>query len=60
MNTQANKLCMGLLPGLCQFEHESRSKFKDWAPGAPIIFAGTVMEAWKAGSPSSLPPLSRK
>ena len=43
---------MGLLLGLYQFDHESRSKFKDWAPDAPNIFAKTVVDAWKAGAPS--------
>jgi hypothetical protein len=52
MNTEANRMCMGLLLGLYQFDHESRSKFKDWAPDAPGIFAETVVDAWKAGSPS--------
>ncbi|MFQ5812175.1 MAG: hypothetical protein ACE5I2_03130 [Anaerolineae bacterium] len=52
MNTEANRMCMGLLLGLYQFEHESTSKFKDWAPDAPIIFAETVVDAWKDGTPS--------
>jgi hypothetical protein len=52
MNVEANRMCMGLLLGLYQFDHESRSKFKDWAPDAPSIFAETVVNAWKAGSPS--------
>jgi hypothetical protein len=52
MNTEANRMCMGLLLGLYQFDHESRSKFKDWAPDAPGIFAETVVDAWKVGSPS--------
>ena len=43
---------MGLLLGLYQFDHESKSKFKDWAPDAPSGFAWTVVDAWKAGSPS--------
>jgi hypothetical protein len=52
MNTEANRMCMGLLLGLYQFDHESRSKFKDWAPDAPSEFAWAVVDAWKAGSPS--------
>ena len=31
---------------------ESRSKFKDWTPDAPIVFAETVVDAWKDGAPS--------
>ena len=52
MNTEANRMCMGLLLGLYRFKHESTSEFKDWVPDAPGIFAETVVDAWKAGSPS--------
>ncbi|MBL7183369.1 MAG: hypothetical protein ISS50_02850 [Anaerolineae bacterium] len=52
MNTEANRMCMGLLLGFYRFERESRSEFKDWAPDAPIIFAETVVDAWKDGAPS--------
>jgi len=52
MNTEANRMCMGLLLGLYRFKHESTSKFKDWAPDATSEFAWTVVDAWKAGSPS--------
>jgi hypothetical protein len=51
MNIEANRMCMGLLLGLERFEHESTTEFKDWAPDAPLAFAGTVVNAWKAGSP---------
>jgi hypothetical protein len=52
MNIEANRMCMGLLLGLERFEHESTTEFKDWAPDAPLAFAETVLDAWKAGSPS--------
>ena len=52
MNTEANRLCMGLLLGLYRFEHKSTNEFKDWAPDSPIIFAEVVVEAWKEGKPS--------
>ncbi len=45
-------MCMGLLLGLYRFDHESTSKFKDWAPDAPSGFAWVVVNAWKAGAPS--------
>jgi hypothetical protein len=51
LNTEANQLCMGLLLGLYRFKHESTTKFKDWAPDAPAVFAEAVVDAWKAGSP---------
>lgn len=51
LNTQANKMCMGLLLGFYQFEHESTSEFKNWAVDAPIIFAETVVDTWKTGTP---------
>jgi len=52
MNTEANRMCMGLLLGLYRFKCESTSEFKDWAPDAPNVFAETVVDAWKAGAPS--------
>jgi len=51
MSTEANKLCMGLLLGLYQFDRESQSEFKNWATDAPGEFASSVIEAWKAGKP---------
>jgi hypothetical protein len=51
MSAEANQVCMGLLAGLCEFEHESESEFKDWAPDAASVFAEEVVDAWKAGSP---------
>jgi len=50
MNTEANRMCMGLLLGLYRFEHESSSEFKNWATDAPIAFAEEIVDAWKAGS----------
>jgi hypothetical protein len=52
MNTEANRMCMGLLLGFHRFEQESTSEFKDWASDAPGIFAEAVVDAWKAGAPS--------
>lgn len=52
LSLEARRQCMGLLLGLYQFEHESTSEFKDWAPGSPLIFAESVVDAWKAGSPN--------
>ena len=52
LRTQANRVGEGLLLGLYRFQHESTSEFKNWAPAAPIIFAETVVDAWKAGSPT--------
>jgi len=51
MSTEANKLCMGLLLGLYQFDRESQSEFKNWAIDAPGEFALSVIEAWKDGKP---------
>jgi hypothetical protein len=54
MNTEANRMCMGLLLGLYQFEHESTSEFKNWAIDAAGAFAWEVVDVWKAGSPSQM------
>ena len=52
LRAEANRMCEGLLLGFYRFQHESTSEFKNWAPDAPIIFAETVVDAWKAGSPT--------
>ncbi|MGB4802599.1 MAG: hypothetical protein WBV59_08070 [Anaerolineae bacterium] len=52
LRAEANRMCEGLLLGFYQFQHESTSKFKNWAPDAPINFAEAVVDAWKAGSPT--------
>ena len=52
LRDEANRMCEGLLLGFYRFEHDSASRFKDWAPDAPISFAGKVMAAWKAGAPT--------
>ena len=52
LRAEANRMCEGLLLGFYQFQHESTSKFKNWAPDAPIIFAEAVVDAWKVGSPT--------
>ncbi len=51
MAAEATQVCMGLLAGLYEFEHESKSKFKEWAPDAASSFAERAVDAWKAGSP---------
>ena len=52
MNTEAIRLCMGLLLGLYEFERDSTSEFKNWAYGVSGEFAWEVVDVWKAGSPS--------
>lgn len=52
LRDEANRTCEGLLLGFYLFQHESTSKFKDWAPDTPISFAETVVDAWKTGSPT--------
>jgi hypothetical protein len=51
MPAEAKRMCMGLLLGLYQFEHECTSQFKDWAPDAAGSFAWVVVDAWKKGAP---------
>ncbi len=52
MMAEATQVCMGIVAGLYQFEHECKTQFKDWAPDAAISFAEEVVDAWKANSPS--------
>ncbi len=52
MNAEANRMCMGILLGLYRFEDKSTTRFKEWSPDTAGVFADTVVDAWKAGSPS--------
>jgi hypothetical protein len=51
MTLEAKYLCMGLMQGLYEFEHESKSQFKDWATDLPIAYAESALEKWRAGKP---------
>lgn len=51
MELEATYLCMGLLQGLYQFEHESASEFKNWATDLPAAHAEAALAKWRAGSP---------
>ena len=51
LDTAAREQCIGLLLGLWRFEHESTNEFKDWAPDAPLGFAGVVLDAWQQELP---------
>lgn len=50
LNLEAGEMCQGLLLGLYQFEHESKSQFKDWASDLPFGFAQEVLAAWRRGA----------
>ncbi len=49
MGLEAREMCQGLMLGLYQFEHESKSQFKDWASDLPFDFAHEVLAAWRRG-----------
>ncbi len=48
LNMAAEQMCLGLLLGFYQFEHEVQQEFKDWAPDAPLEFAFSVARTWRA------------
>ncbi|MFQ5435850.1 MAG: hypothetical protein ACE5FD_13310 [Anaerolineae bacterium] len=43
LDWEAQQMCMGLLLGFYEFEHKSKTAFKDWVVGAPSFFAGEVL-----------------
>jgi hypothetical protein len=51
MSQEAMYLCMGLLQGLYEFEHQSESEFKDWATDLSIGYAEIALEKWREGKP---------
>lgn len=52
MTLEATYLCMGIVQGLYEFQHESKSQFKDWATDLPIAHAESTLETWRAGKPT--------
>lgn len=47
MAEQSMRYCMGVLEGICRFEHESRTEFKDWAPDIPGECFGAILDEWR-------------
>ncbi len=46
---EAKEFCMGILKGIYQYEHESKSEFKDWASDLPGESFGDVLREWSNG-----------
>jgi hypothetical protein len=44
---EAQLFCMGIIEGLYQFEYESNSEFKDWAPDIANSIATEILNNWK-------------
>jgi len=49
LDVEAEQMCLGLLWGFYQFEHEVKREFKDWAWDAPLSFAQQVIDFWREG-----------
>jgi len=49
MFVEAKNYCIGILRGICSFEEESTSEYKDWAVDAPAEFFGWILDGWKKG-----------
>jgi hypothetical protein len=47
MLEQSKQYCMGVLKGIYQFEHESKSEFKDWAPDIPGECFDGLLKEWR-------------
>lgn len=49
MFVEAKNYCIGILKGICRFEKESTSEYKDWAVDAPAESFDWVLDEWKEG-----------
>jgi hypothetical protein len=49
MRQEAMYLCMGILQGLYQFEHQSTSTFREWATDLSLSYAEDAIEQWRGG-----------
>ena len=47
MFAEAKEYCIGILKGICKFEKESTSEYKDWTVDAPAEGFGWVLDEWK-------------
>ncbi|MCL4871476.1 MAG: hypothetical protein KJ063_21150 [Anaerolineae bacterium] len=50
LTSEAEIICLGLLLGFYQFEHENKGEFKPWAAGAPVSFASDMIDMWRTGA----------
>jgi hypothetical protein len=46
---EAQQMCQGLMLGFYEFEHQSKTEFKDWAVDSPVHFALEVLTVWLEG-----------
>lgn len=46
---EAQQMCQGLLLGIYDFEHQSKSEFKDWAVDSSLYFAHEILTVWLEG-----------
>ena len=51
MTRQARQYCMGVLKGIYNFEHKSKSEFKDWATDLPAECFGDLLDNWRRACP---------
>lgn len=49
MFAEAKDYCIGILKGICKFENDSLSEYKDWAVDAPADFFEQVLDEWEKG-----------
>jgi hypothetical protein len=47
MHQEAKLCCMGILKGICDFDKESSTEYKDWAIDAPAEFFSTILDDWR-------------
>jgi hypothetical protein len=46
---EAQHMCQGLLLGFYDFEHQSKTEFKDWAVDSPLYFDLEILNMWLEG-----------
>lgn len=47
LNKAALVYCKGILKGICKFQKESNSEYKDWCEDAPREYFHRVLDEWK-------------
>ncbi len=49
MAQQSREYCMGVLQGIYEFDHRSKSQFKEWAMDVPSECFGALLSDWRRG-----------
>ena len=60
MPKEAALYCLGILKGICAFDKDSKTQYKEWAADAPGEYFAFILEDWKMLYKGKIPMVSMK